>query len=486
MLKNHKFTNDNLSKIKGIPNLGNTCYSSVMLQLLFSSKDLVKLIYKSSTDDKIILSLKNLIDDYFFGTNNIINDRVLTIFYYLLGCPTTQQDASEYLEKLLNIISNINDNKINKLITINEYDKDIYREIDRFKKEYILNIPLLNNLDKKINFNKNIWNNYFKNIILLSYPKYFFINISRNDGTGIKLNNDINNIWMEKKLTVDKYTNTFSLIGKSDIKYKLIAFGVHIGNRIKSGHWICYKLINNNWFYCSDSTFNEVDNDIIKTELKQASILLYEKIEELNIINENENKHTKKKYKVGNSHEIKINEEKLIISIEKNKKKKIESKEDLMILPKLKKIESKEDIIIPTKKIEKKHLKNIESKEDIIIQTKKTEKKYKRKLETIEHIKKSIKKHIKRKKYNEEYARNLQRKYNEEYARNLQSEYNEEYARNLQREYNNEEYSRNLQREYNNEEYSRNLQREYNNEEYARNLQREYNEAYLKSLEKKK
>ena len=348
MLKKSNKNLLNTSIIKGIPNLGNTCYSSVMLQLLFSCSDIIKIIdsYKLGLlfNNNQMSTLKSLITDYFYSNRELVNRITLRKFYESFGCPLSQQDPAEYLRNLLDVIST--NNYIYELTGIDILTKDTYSNkiISKLTRYSILYIHIPQNLQKnEYDFETDLWDNYFNNTeeliastknkkgndiifnrnnILSCNPKYFFINIKRyhytinGSITGYKKNNNINNIWLKKKIIIDKWNPTKNFTpetsssnnnnpiiykGKLCITYKLIAFGVHIGKTINGGHWISFKLINGEWFSCNDTVTRIETKVFIKKYLKKSSLLLYEKIKEsvtkINCKNNNKNENNKNENK---------------------------------------------------------------------------------------------------------------------------------------------------------------------------------------------
>ena len=340
--------NNNLFLIEPtpIPNLGNTCFASTFLQLLFSCKDIITFIYNSPNNNNVIVCYKKLIKSYYYKRS--ITKEILRNFYNSIRCPIGIQDESaDHLRLFLDILVDIEYLEILRLFGIYVVTKDTYEEGAELYKKYngnyssirtesILDIKIPYVENKKITFNFNdLWNDSFfkietievstgklnnegkliyakllkRKVFIGNDPKYIFINIQRIiPGTTIKLINNIDNIWMQKKILINKYTpldehssryggtiDKNEVINHSEkflVKYKLIGFSLHIGKTSNIGHWISYKLINNKWYRCSDDNINIVDENYIKKELKQSSLLLYEKIGEsisTNIISKNRN-----------------------------------------------------------------------------------------------------------------------------------------------------------------------------------------------------
>jgi hypothetical protein len=325
-----------LIKPTGIPNLGNTCFAAAFLQIFFSCKDFIKLIYNSSNRDQFILLYKSLIGDYY---SNNINKKRLSDIYDMIGCQRLvvkgktsnyrkHEDSPEYGLYFVKKIISTNIGGLLKLFGIDIVTQDIYpinstkyREYPNginekltreLQLEFVIPVPVNRKVNKVYNF-EDLWNNYFGNedilttngkivkrkSILANDPKYMLINLKRSDPvTCQRLNNNVNNIWMKKKVLIDKYTpeqeftdlnyinnrcftsNSNPLrknLQKINITYKLSAFTKHIGMTTSSGHWISYRLVNNKWYECNDNTIIEVEKDIVKLQLKQSSLLLYEK-----------------------------------------------------------------------------------------------------------------------------------------------------------------------------------------------------------------
>ena len=77
---------------------------------------------------------------------------------------------------------------------------------------------------------------------------------------------DINNFGMpmknSSKVTVDEFltlSNFQNLIPETPKIYELKAIIVHIGfGSIECGHYVCYKFIENDWYFCNDDSVQKV------------------------------------------------------------------------------------------------------------------------------------------------------------------------------------------------------------------------------------
>lgn len=162
------------------------------------------------------------------------------------------------------------------------------------------------------NFNKETYkfhegkpsNNYggktrYKSIdTLVVLPKYLPILIERvgslsrfRSNQTFKYNNKVKNIYMHiafyiNELNKESYESSckehtpvyeFTATRK---EYILKAFGVQRSKTASGGHYVSYRFINNKWYLFNDTDYREVTLEDTMTELEDASILLYERIDE--------------------------------------------------------------------------------------------------------------------------------------------------------------------------------------------------------------
>jgi len=356
----------------GIPNIGNTCYGSAFLQIFFSCNDFIKLIINTTNDDNFIVTYQNLIFQYL---NHSINKDTLKNFFSLLGCEIgSLQDSTEYGREFLTRIINNNIGNVLKLFGIDVVEKSQYNNYinENLIREIQLElaIPLdIYNKKKAVTFD-DLWNNYFSdrsekyeksNIfytkILANDPKYMLLNIKRSifdfeKKNLVRIDIDIDNISMEKNFLINKYTVKNNITNsnfvkssyirningisnnhkKITVKYKLIAFSNQIEEK-KSKHWITYRLFENKWFKCDDSTIEDVDDNLIEYYLKKTSLLLYEKVnikQELKNKQEIKNKQKIKNFKLAKNLQN-LNRLKSSLSKEnKNKMKELDLSENVI------------------------------------------------------------------------------------------------------------------------------------------------------------
>lgn len=109
-----------MSIIKGLNNMGNTCYLNAGLQMLIQNKDFCQII-SESTDQEIML-LSKFIKDYYNKNNNnslspeIVKNIVVKRNNMFRGF--SQEDSSEFIIFFIDYINSKTNNQINKLFKI--------------------------------------------------------------------------------------------------------------------------------------------------------------------------------------------------------------------------------------------------------------------------------------------------------------------------------------------------------------------------------
>ena len=267
--------------MKGIINIGSTCYMNAALQLLLSSNDFIYIIKKYSNINQINIIYK-LIKDYNSNISavkplefkNMINNNLDLFNNY------QQQDCFEFIVYFLDLINNLCDNNINKIfgISINvnlkckitkcHYEKN-KNEINNF-----LILPLCEDLNqcyreykKVIRLEDDIYCEKCKKNTpcrkfskTISWPNNLIIVLNRftlKNNKMIKNNQDV----------------TIPLIWRHN--YNLVGCVIHSGG-IDGGHYYYYKKYNNDWYIINDSNISKINNNISNL-VKKSYILFFKK-----------------------------------------------------------------------------------------------------------------------------------------------------------------------------------------------------------------
>lgn len=268
--------------MKGISNIGNSCYLNSAIQLLFNSPDFRE-ITKKTVFEQIIDNYYNNSQRGIFNPSNIKN---IVAKYNNLFNNTDQQDSYEFMIFLLDIIDKILGNSMKNIL----YDKfgiettsnikcklaNCGRESENISTELFLILPITNNLDlsdsyrtyKSVcrldnenaylceNCNKKVVAR--KNTIITKWPDNLIIVLKRFDYNMKKDNRNIN----------------IPLVWRHG--YKLKGGIIHMGS-YGGGHYIYFGQEKQDWFIANDSHISKI-NDIegyMNNQGKQSYILYY-------------------------------------------------------------------------------------------------------------------------------------------------------------------------------------------------------------------
>jgi len=283
--------------MKGLDNIGNTCYLNSGLQMLIQNKDLCKLILTYSNKSDILKKISNFILEYNNDSNTSINpiqikkivEKKQNIF---IG--SHQHDSTEFIIYLLDII-----------------DEEI-KNIDKESKgiEPLFSIDINVRIKCKIRecltiYNHNEKNNFllldinlecsslddayraFKSSEKLDLDNKYFCEKCKDKRISSKRNEIINwplhlFIWL-KRYSQDKNNNIKKNNSELDIpllwRHDLELHGavIHHGS-LNGGHYIYIGKNNNKWYLFNDSMVSEINSDSsVKSLISKAYWLYYKK-----------------------------------------------------------------------------------------------------------------------------------------------------------------------------------------------------------------
>lgn len=304
--------------MKGLINLGNTCYLNAGLQMLIQNKDLCNLILQKSeilnsnenidnlnshiinekimqnnnTELNILKKIGLFILNYYNNNNNPISPHEIKEILKQrqeIFADFSQQDSTEFILYFLNIIDD-ELIKINKLFTIDklfgiEFNVRIkcklrtcltINNIKEFNNFLILNIEDDDNTLDDLYFN-------FKTSNKLEGDNLYYCDKCKEKRIASKRTN-IETIPNHLFIWIKRFTNgpnfisknckliNFPLIWKNNMTLK--GFIIHYGN-INGGHYIYISIINNNWLIFDDSSIINISVEQMIQMLPNAYWLYY-------------------------------------------------------------------------------------------------------------------------------------------------------------------------------------------------------------------
>ena len=258
--------------MKGIYNIGNSCYMNSGLQLLFASHSF-RMLCKNNKFGKIINDYDN--------TNGSFNPKeIKTVLsqYTKIFNNRDQQDSYEFIIYMLDSVDKMNKSNnydlynlfgLHTTINIKCKMMNCLKESENVEKDLFLHLPITSDLSE-------------------SYRKYKVIERLQND-TAYMCENCMRKTIARKKITTSKWPDNLiivlkrfdNMMNKNNMNiniplewrhgYKLKGGIIHLGS-YGGGHYIYYGLENNKWYLANDTNISNI-NDI--NELASKSYILY-------------------------------------------------------------------------------------------------------------------------------------------------------------------------------------------------------------------
>lgn len=273
------------NRLRGLPNLGNTCYLNSLIQILLNMHCVREYLFSIQICEKeycLICGLRRLLDWYLGkGTGDITRFITCLMIHnkeyrnndqhdtYLLFLYIINIQADNHSEINLSGFFNIDitstlqcmkcNKKLRRIEKMNSLSLEYANTLERSLQKY---------LDKEILTDKIICTNCNTSSYFKKYPKIkksnkiFTIHIKRFTSDNFKL----------KKIRKDiNIPDTLKIKRKN---YRLFGFIVHKG-RISYGHYTSFVIKNNECYMFDDISVKSVDIDMY---LNQAYVLFYERI----------------------------------------------------------------------------------------------------------------------------------------------------------------------------------------------------------------
>ena len=266
--------------MKGIYNIGNSCYLNSAIQMLFNSEDFREIL-KNTIFEKMI-------DTY--DTSTIYNPTAVKQVVNTnmqnnnLFANTDQQDSHEFIIYLFDVLDKLlgKNNKlydkfgINITTNIKCKNANCQKESNNISTELFLQLPITNELDLSDSYR------HYKSVERLENDNAYFC--ERCNKKVLARKNTITTKWPDNLIIVlkrfdynmrkDNRQINIPLIWRHG--YKLKGGIIHIGS-YGGGHYIYFGEENNEWFIANDTTISKINdiNDFMNNQGKQSYILTF-------------------------------------------------------------------------------------------------------------------------------------------------------------------------------------------------------------------
>ena len=271
--------------MKGIINIGNSCYINSALQLLFNCDDF-RLLCKYDSDLMKNINMYDTLNKFNPSEIKHIVAKNNKIF-----ANYSQQDSFEFIVYLLDYIDNINKTGISKEVHNLLYDKfglqtninikckmsNCLKESEHIENDLFLQLSLPNN----INDLSDLYRYYKKQERLENDTAYNCENckkktVGRKRTTTSKWSNNLIIVLKRFDYMMRKNNKPINIPLEWRHNYKLKGAVIHSGDT-DGGHYIYFGNENNNWYVANDSNISKINdiNDFMKSNGCYSYILLY-------------------------------------------------------------------------------------------------------------------------------------------------------------------------------------------------------------------
>lgn len=281
--------------MKGLCNIGNTCYLNASLQLLIQNDDFCKIILIYRHHSPILNDISDFIMQYYINNDSSITPIIIKkiIHHHLPQYDNSMQhDASEFILSFFDLIDSeikkINLSSLNlysiygiqsktQFLCKNRHKNNMYENTLLLILDLELNDTTLTNLIQKYKSKEQLCeqsNNIYLcehcNIHVPALKKTFITNVSSNLLILLKRFIIINSEYVKNNANI-----TIPIIWNNE--FKLVGAIIHYGG-IHFGHYIYLSNINNGWFIFDDTNIKEISISDVDSILRYAYCIYYKKL----------------------------------------------------------------------------------------------------------------------------------------------------------------------------------------------------------------
>ncbi len=276
--------------MKGIINIGNSCYLNSAIQMLFNSED-----FRNILKDKVFINtiFENIVQNYDNKTkgNNLFSPsdiKGIVSKNNKMFANNNQQDSYEFIIYLFDVLDKYLGNSMNNVL-YNKFGLETTsnikckmsncgKESENKSIELFLQLPITDELDLSYSYRK------YKSVGKLENDNAYFCEkcnkkvVARKNTITTKWPNNLIIVLKRFDYMMRKDGRQFNIPLNWRHGYKLKGGIIHMGS-YGGGHYIYFGEENQEWFIANDSHISKINdiNTFMENQGKQSYILYYQK-----------------------------------------------------------------------------------------------------------------------------------------------------------------------------------------------------------------